>query len=311
MDSQFALFAKLFEQCSDVVARLLTLRFVTARDILILSMTCRAMHKTIDSSLPLLADLLQQQYIFPNYMMRVCEYEWEINIEMDAYACFPCNNLFTGAMSGTTGEEFMFDVHVRSLAGKYQSAIPTQNYLLQRWRLTSVERRDGRATMQAHYKWTTVVMRCIDKDYALTKPTYLRVKNLIVHAKVVVSRSLLATRMHDKCMSCGFRSATWTSYACCIPRCRKLCQFCSSDRMVTERTLRQRWKVSSADITILRRFAYRYHASNNTTRLIRTWIPRACVMQHFDCHTWPEFLAQTCDRASCRPHAPHAAAASV
>ena len=139
-------------------------------------------------------------------------------------------------------------------------------------------------------------MVCIDPDYALTKPTYLRIRNMIMHNTTISPRSLLSTRINETCMSCTFRKGAWISYACPIASCRKLCQTCSNDRMVSERTLKQHWKVSSSDITKLRKFAFRYHAAKSANRNIRTLIPRACVLKIFNYRTWPEFLAQTSKR---------------
>ena len=64
-------------------------------------------------------------------------------------------------------------------------------------------RRDGLATVQAHYMWATVVMKCIDPDFALKKSTYLRIFNLLVHQNPISKRAILATRVHEKALGDG------------------------------------------------------------------------------------------------------------
>lgn len=294
--TKFSLFNTILSQCVDYFMALFSV--LTATEILMLSMTSKEIKKLIDSNHSLLALLLSQDYPMLNNMILVREYEWEINLIINCWKTYPSNMLLPGAISGKVGEEVIFRVNVVNSTPHLLSAIPGEKYWMFRWKVKSVNRRDCRTLLTAHYNSTTVILECIDKDYALTKPTFLRIDNLVLHSVGVSPRALLATRIHQKCMTCNFRDASWTSYACCISTCRKLCKFCMSDRMITERALKQQWKVSVADIIILRKFAYRYHSSNNNTTLLQTMIPRACVIRHFNCNSWLQFLTQTFIRAS-------------
>lgn len=291
----FKLLNNLILECPDYMSSLY--QHLTATDILMLSMTCQKMRNIIDINTSLLASLVQQKYPMQNKMLHVKEHKEEINISLNAYVTWPTNNTLQGSLSGERGEEVIFDVNIVNMSPHVDSAIPNDPYHLRRWKVISVNHRDGRAVIQAHYRWTSVIMMCIDQDYSLSKPTYLCISNLIMHVSKIAKRSLLATQLHKKCMTCGFRDGLWTSYPCSIPSCRKLCQYCSNERMITERTLKQQWKVSNADIIILRSYAYRFHSTTITNRCIKTLIPRACVLEYFKCSTWPDFLTLTNKRA--------------
>ena len=291
----FDLINRLIDVHSHLIETILS--FVAATDVLMLSMTCKQMRTLIDGSHHLLANLLAQQYPMMNNMLRVSEYDHEINIHVCA-ATIPTNTLFAGALTCTVGEEFVFDVNVVNTTPKLISAIPTQQYHLHQWKVINVYYRDGRALLHAHYKWATVILRCIDPCYTLSKPMYMRLTSVLMYHKPISSRSLLATRIHRKCMSCGYRDGIWISYACAVPSCRRLCQFCSNDRMIAEWALRAKWKVQHSDIVQLRQFAFRYHSSKHNSRYIKTLIPRAVVLSHFNMPTWPAFIALTAKRAS-------------
>ena len=67
--------------------------------------------------------------------------------------------------------------------------------------------------------------------------------------------------------------------------------------MVSEKALKQKWRVSHNDIPALRKLAFRFHSTKHEYNSIRTLIPRASVLAYFGCRTWPEFLARTAKRA--------------
>jgi hypothetical protein len=266
----------------------LVARQLNNRELLKLSMCCRATRDAVDSS----AERLSQGLYVANWNstganLKVREYPNEIILHIDCDLIHSLRHKIMTSVTGQVGEVLEMGISVK---GMHTDDTFTQTLPLTRLRYwkSIMLHTEYNIHPNAKYGRYTLTLKCIEPHQVSNKSIFLVLENIELLTTPLKRRCLMALKLQTLCMLCESRYVTYCAIDCPEPLLRKICKRCANETMVTERSLVRDWMVSKYDITILRHEAIRYYSMSGTHFI--TWIPKCIVRRHFGAATWAQFM---------------------
>jgi hypothetical protein len=262
--------------------------------ILMLSMINRHARKSVDLAQDRMAAGLRIYYPnLQNTMLKVVEYGDSASVTIDSsrLSCF--RSKLHSSLSMVVGSILYMSIDIMGMHADILCTKQLARIRVRKWTLIQITPtcRD----IQENYTTSCLTLQATAQNLSTEKDIFLIIPGMDTHRQVVSTRSLLALRCNQMCMTCQLRIDTYSCENVPEPQQRKLCKRCANEQMVTERALAKDWSVSKAHLHVLRYRTYRFYSRSG--HYFITWIPKDLVCSYFKVSCWQDFMRQTPERA--------------
>ena len=263
------------------------------KTILLLSMTDRQTKKSVDMAQDRLARGLKITY--PNlegHMLQVVEDGDAASVTIDSSRLSSFRSKLHSSLSMVVGSILYMSIDIMGMHADILCTQQLSRIRVRKWKL--IQMRTTCRYIHGNYATSCLTLKATAQNLPTEKDIFLIIHGLDTHKQVVPTRSLLALKYIQRCMTCQIRIDTYSCQHVSEALQRKLCKRCANEQMITERALERDWFVPKQHLHALRYRAYRFYARSG--HYFITWIPKDLVCAYFNVSCWQDFMTKTHER---------------